>query len=276
MEKSRKKYGFLCRLARKQHILPLKGWFFAMPELFLSPSTQEYNLYYDESGSEEYYMNKIADAMEPYLIASGISFTRNDPSGTVGSSVRLSNAGSYGLHLALHSNASGSANYGQQQGTDVYYYTTSATGRAAAELFAQNLKDIYPDPSRVRTMPTTSLYELRYTRAPAILIELAYHDNPADAEWIKSNIRQIARNLSLSVAEYFGVPLVDPEPLRTGIVRTEGGRLNIRQQPNTSSTVLGQIPNGTEVTVTGQDGNWYVVQYNGITGYVFGQYLELT
>lgn len=244
-------------------------------DLFLSPSTQEYNLYYDESGSEEYYMNRIADAMEPYLVASGISFTRNDPNGTVGNSVRMSNAGNYRLHLALHSNASGSANYGKQQGTDVYYYTTSNAGRAAAELFAQNLRDIYPDPSRVRTLATSSLYELRYTRAPAILIELAYHDNAADAEWIKNNINRIARNLSLSVAEYLGVPLVDPEPLRTGVVRTEGGRLNIRSAPNTSAQILGQIPNGTEVTVTGQAGEWYSIQHNGITGYVFGQYLQL-
>ena len=48
----------------------------------------------------------IADAMEPYLRASGITFTRNDPSLTVGGSVRASNAGNYDLHLAIHSNAS--------------------------------------------------------------------------------------------------------------------------------------------------------------------------
>lgn len=247
-----------------------------MPELFLSPSTQEYNLYYDGSGSEEYYMNLIADAMEPYLVASGISFTRNNPDGTVGDSVRQSNAGNYGLHLALHSNASGTANYGRQQGTDVYYYATSAAGKGAAELFADNLKDIYPDPSLVRPLATTSLYEVRRTNAPAILVEIAYHDNAADAEWIKANIQPIARNLALSTAEYFGVPLVDPEPLRTAIVRTQGGNLNIRSAPNTNSAILGKIPNGAEVTVTGQDGNWYTVQYGGITGYAFGQYLELT
>ena len=66
-----------------------------MPQLFLSPSTQEYNIYYDGNGNEEYYMNLIADAMEPYLVASGITFTRNDPDGTVGASVRQSNAGDY-------------------------------------------------------------------------------------------------------------------------------------------------------------------------------------
>ena len=250
-----------------------------MPDLFLSPSTQEYNIYYDGSGSEEYYMNRIADAMEPYLVASGISFTRNDPGGTVGSSVRKSNAADYKLHLALHSNASGSANYGGQRGCDVYYYQTSTRAKAAAELFASNLKLIYPDPSKVRTVPTTSLYELRYTRAVAILIELAYHDNASDAEWIKNNIRPIARNLCISVAEYLGVPFIDPSPVRTATVCTGGSNLNLRASPSTSADILASIPNRTKLTVTGgpvsgDGGDWYAVDYNGTSGYVFGRYLR--
>ena len=44
-----------------------------MPSVYLSPSLQEYNPYID-GGNEEYYMNLIADAMEPYLRASGIDF----------------------------------------------------------------------------------------------------------------------------------------------------------------------------------------------------------
>lgn len=246
-----------------------------MPDLFLSPSTQEYNLYYDGSGSEEYYMNRIADAMEPYLVASGISFARNDPNGTVGDSVRKSNADGYKLHLALHSNAAGSANYGKQRGCDVYYFASSSRAKAAAELFANNLKAVYPDPSRVRTVSTTSLYELRNTRAVAILIELAYHDNAGDAEWIKNNVRPIARNLCVSVAEYLGVPLADPAPLRTAYVRTQGGRLNIREKPSTDSAILGQIPNGTEITITGEADGWYTTIYNGVSGYVYGEYVDV-
>ena len=43
-----------------------------MPKIFLSPSAQEFNRYVD-GGTEEYYMNLVADAMEPYLYASGIA-----------------------------------------------------------------------------------------------------------------------------------------------------------------------------------------------------------
>ncbi len=246
-----------------------------MPMLFLSPSTQEYNQYYDGSGSEEYYMNLIADYMEPYLIASGITFTRNNPNGSVGDSVRLSNAGDYALHLALHSNASGTANYGRQTGSDVYYYPTSINGKRAADIIVTNLKQIYPDPDKVRALATTSLYELNNTRAPSVLVEIAYHDNASDAEWIKSNLQLIAQNLSQSVADYFGLPLIDPNPSQTGVVTTQGGRLNIRVAPDINSTIIGQIPNGATVQINGQSGEWYSVNYNGIRGYSSGQYIKL-
>ncbi len=246
-----------------------------MPKIFLSPSTQDYNQYYDGSGSEEYYMNQIADYMEPYLTASGIQFTRNDPSGSVNQSVALSNQGSYDLHLALHSNAAGAANAGRQQGTDVYYYETSAKGKNAAEIFADNLRDIYPYPDRVKTIGNTSLAELRRTTAPAILIEIAYHDNPEDAEWIKNNLRQIAYNLSLSTAEYLGVPFTEPSQLREGSVNTGGSNLNIRSLPNETSAVIGKIPDGALVTITGEEGDWYVVQYNGVTGYAKKNFITI-
>lgn len=181
-----------------------------MPNLFLSPSVQEYNPYVNGLGSEEYYMNLIADAMEPYLIASGISFTRNNPNDTLSQSIALSNAGNYDFHLALHSNAAPPNLSGQIQGPDIYYYSTSSEGRRAAQIFEENLKVIYPNPSLVNTVANTTLAELRLTRAPANLIELAYHDNFADAMWIINNINLIARTLVLSLTEYFGIPFVEP------------------------------------------------------------------
>ena len=49
-----------------------------MPIIYLSPSTQENN-YYVNGGTEEQYMNLLADKMVPYLNASGIRYTRNTP-----------------------------------------------------------------------------------------------------------------------------------------------------------------------------------------------------
>ena len=52
-----------------------------MPIIYLSPSTQEWN-YYVNGGTEEEYMNLLADKMVPYLDASGIRYDRNTPSMT--------------------------------------------------------------------------------------------------------------------------------------------------------------------------------------------------
>lgn len=180
-----------------------------MPSVFLSPSTQEYNQFVN-GGTEEYYANLIADAMVPYLRASGISFSRNNPGGTVTDSINASNAGDYDFHLAIHSNAAPPNLAGQIKGPDVYYYRDSAEGQRDADIIANNLKMIYPNPSLVTTVPTTTLAELRRTKAPTVLVEVAYHDNIDDANWIKNNIETIGRSLALSTADILGVPFVEP------------------------------------------------------------------
>lgn len=248
-----------------------------LASVFLSPSTQEYNLYYDGEGNEEYYMNLVADYMEPYLTASGISFGRNDPNQRVNGAIAESNAGNYNLHLAMHTNASGAENAGAQKGIDVYYYRDSPAGKAAAETVASNLAAIYPEPRLVRTVPNTSFAELRLTRAPAVLAEIGYHDNAEDAEWIRSSLREIANALALSVAEYLDVPFKTPDDVGTlgeGLVVTGGGRLNIRQAPNLSSDVIAQAPNGSSLTLLARDGEWYLVRRNGVQGYAYGQYIK--
>ena len=180
-----------------------------MPKIYLSPSTQEFNPYII-GGNEEYYMNLIADAMEPYLYASGIEFVRNTPQMTAASSIAQSNAQNVDLHVALHSNAVGSGQ-ATRRGSEVYYYPTSANGRRAAEIIANNLKLIYPLPENVRAIPTTSIGEVRRTKAPAVLIEFAYHDNYQDAVWIRDNIEAIAANVVVSITDYFGIPFVVPQ-----------------------------------------------------------------
>mgnify|MGYP005764944599 FL=1 len=180
-----------------------------MPKIFLSPSVQEYNEYLT-GGSEEYYMNLIADEIEPYLEASGIEFSRNDTSRPVSQAIADSNAGNYDLHLSIHSNASPESMKGQLLGVDIYYSPVSYLGKMFADMLAENYKKIYPDPDKVKTVPTTSLGEIRRTTAPAVLIETAYHDNPEDEQWIKENIDLIAETLAMTVAEFFNLPFVAP------------------------------------------------------------------
>ena len=244
-----------------------------MPFLYLSPSTQQFNPYITE-GNEEYWMNLIADDMEPYLRAGGINFTRNDPATSAAAAIRESNAGTYDFHLALHSNAAGEANSGNLRGIDVYDYPSSADGRAMADILVGNLQSIYPLPDRVRAVATTTIGEVRRTRAPAVLIELGYHDNTADATWVENNVSAIAREVSRSVSEYFSLPFITPSHVRQGTVTASGG-LNLRTYPTASSAAYLQMPAGAQVSVYGSYDGWYTVGYNGVTGFASAQFIAV-
>ena len=246
-----------------------------MPKIFLSPSTQEYNQYITGAGSEEYFMNLLADAMEPLLLANGIQYVRNDPQGTVSTSIQQSNAGSYDFHLALHSNASGPGSEGRNRGIIAFYYPGSVNGQRAAELFASALREIYPVPDQVTTRSTTTLAEVRRTKAPSVLLEIGYHDNTADAVWIQDNVQNIAENLSRSLAEYFALPFIYPMTPRTGTVVTERDALNVRAYPAMSGQVVGSVPHEAQLTVYGQTDGWYSMGYGNLAGYVRSEYVRL-
>lgn len=226
-------------------------------------------------GSEEYYMNLIADAMIPYLQSSGIQYTRNDPSMSAADAIAQSNRGNYDLHLALHSNAAPEGQYGTYTGVDVYYSPISTRGRRAAQIFVRNLKSIYPNPAKVRALTTTTIGEVTQTRAPAVFLELGYHDNTQDASWVSNNINRIAANLVLSLTEYFGIPFIEPMPVQRGVVNVTSGTLNLRARPSRTARIIGSIPNGATLSVLGQWQGWYVVNYRGTVGYVAAEYVNI-
>ena len=60
-----------------------------------------------------------------------------------------------------------------------------------------------------------------------------------------------------------------------GIVRLRSGTLNLRALPNTQAEVIASIPNGADVTVLGQWGNWYVVRYGDNVGYAHSAYIAI-
>lgn len=244
-----------------------------MPKVYLSPSTQEYNLTISGS-NEEYYANLIADAMIPYLEASGIEYGRNSMNMTAETSVQQANAGDYDFYFAIHSNASAAPYIGRVRGAEVYYYPNSAEGERAATIFANNYKEIYPLPNFVQTIPSETLIELSRTRMPAILFETVYHDNQEDFTWLSGNIDEIGRNFAISTADYFGVPFVEPQGSARGIVTLNSGNLNIRNAPGIRSPVIGILNDGDVVTIQQSENGWYRIQYGDLTGYVSSRFIR--
>ncbi len=62
-----------------------------------------------------------------------------------------------------------------------------------------------------------------------------------------------------------------PADENTGITNSD---VRIRSNPGGSN--VGTVPNNTQVTILGKSGNWYQIRYNGLEGYIYGQYLTLS
>ena len=171
--------------------------------------------------------------------------------------------------------AAGEGNYGNVRGIIAFYYPSSLNGKRAAEIFAENLRQIYPLPDRVRTQATTTLGEVSRSRFPAVLLEIGYHDNYEDAVWIENNLTQIAQNLVLSLTEYFGLPFIWPMDPLDGTVRVGSGTLNLRARPERGASIVTSMPNGAAVRIYGQWQGWYVVHYGEYVGYAAAEFIQV-
>ena len=68
----------------------------------------------------------------------------------------------------------------------------------------------------------------------------------------------------------------DAEPGQTGIVTTNGGRLNVRTGAGLDHTAFTQLPNGTTVEVIGEDGDWLKITLPERIGYVHSDYMTVS
>lgn len=83
------------------------------------------------------------------------------------------------------------------------------------------------------------------------------------------------------VASMQAVALADDTTTSTNVTSTTTGIvtadvLNVRANPNTSSSVIGSYTQNTKVTVLAISNGWYKVNYNNKTGWISGDYVTLT
>jgi N-acetylmuramoyl-L-alanine amidase len=119
--------------------------------------------------------------------------------------VERSNGWNADRHIAIHSNAHGSAPCGESEGgTVVFHYPGSTVGAAlAAELLA------HVGPSSPGTLServdTASFYELSETIAPAAYLETEFHDWITGVGWLR-DYRSWAFRIGAAVDAHLGYP----------------------------------------------------------------------
>lgn len=179
--------------------------------VYLSPSCQPWNPYCDGSGSEEYHMRQVAEAMIPCLDAYGIESvlaqaqtgSRANQRTTIENRAKQASEENCDLYLAIHSNARDDGP--KIKGTTIFYPTGDAQSLRFANLLKGNF--IYPDKSAISLDTNDALWEMFMPKMPHCLIETAYHDNTNDVRWIEANTNAIAQSLATCVAMYEYVPV---------------------------------------------------------------------
>ena len=88
--------------------------------------------------------------------------------------------------------------------------------------------------------------------------------------------KQLAAKLSAALVALTTV-IVPSMAADVGTVTSDTG-LNLRLEASTDAAVLATLDYGTQVDVlsTSDDGTWHKVTYNGMTGYMSGDYLQVT
>lgn len=174
-----------------------------MIKLYLSPSTQEKNIGYNDYGTEEDRMNILASIIENNLRNYNIQIKRNNPNWKLSEVIEDSNNFLPYLHLSLHTNA----NDRKTRGSEVFCHEFDTTSHEFAKIIYKNLEKITPSEDRgVKEGfnfygPNKHILELYKTLSPAVLVEIAFHDNKYDATWIINNLQLIADNITDSILE---------------------------------------------------------------------------
>ena len=170
-----------------------------MPKIYISPSSQSGNKGLPPFSNEAREMNQIADLLIPLLVKDGrYSGARNNPAMNVDQMAKDSNTFKADIHVAIHSNAGGG------QGTEVWAYGPGTNSERLAKCLYNRIAPLSPGADR-GVKYNKGLVEVGdAVNATSALIELAFHDNQADATWLAYNHEMIADRLYRGICDYYG------------------------------------------------------------------------
>lgn len=171
-----------------------------MPKVFISPSNQTGNTYAGIDMNEAENCSAIANLLADCLFVAGIDIKVPSPGASMSTAVRESNVYKPDLHICIHTNAFN----GKVTGTRVFTFAGSGQAYDCGRFIFDGLCRLIPDGvNAMKQRP--GLYELKKTVAPAVYVEVDFHDVPERAKWLVENRERIAHNLASSICSYFGV-----------------------------------------------------------------------
>ena len=210
-------------------------------------------------------MTACRDELQRHGITVVCSRTK-DENDKVGSEVAEANASGADVAVSFHTNAGGG------DGSESFYYGTSAKGKELATLCENYTKRIGQN-SR-GTKNGSHLYFIKHTTMPAVLCECAFVDNDKDNDIIDTVSEQKAFGVAYAKAilAYFGIayktentkpvasvstPTQVPQKTNEFKVKVTTSALNIRKGPGTNNGKTGKVIRDKGIyTIVETSGNW--------------------
>ena len=184
-------------------------------KIYLSPSDQVRNIYAYGNTNEAEQCRKIATACKAALERNGFAVKTDFQDGTNAMYQRVAQSNSWGadLHICIHTNAGGG------KGAEAYVIEKTQSRLAAAQPIYDEVRAISPYGSS-RGIKTAGYYELRYTTALCVYLEVDFHDNAEIAKWLVNNTGAIGEAIAKGVCLYYGVDYRSGEAAPKPEVRT--------------------------------------------------------
>lgn len=193
-----------------------------MTKVYLSPSTQPRNMYFDKVHNEEQVMNWVTDALVEFLSKYEIDVMRGAMNIPTTDRIKKANELKVDYYLSLHSNAAGG------RGCETFYQVGSNHSAIVKERSKRYAEKLNGDFSKITTTNINPgdrgikfkklingqdhNHELRGVLFPANLIEIEFHDTEAGSKWILANIKLIGETIGKSLVEMFSLKLKPIEP----------------------------------------------------------------
>ncbi|MGI6716911.1 MAG: N-acetylmuramoyl-L-alanine amidase family protein [Eubacteriales bacterium] len=135
-----------------------------------------------------------------------------DNSSSLSARVEMANRWPADYFISIHSNLSLNPAI---NGTEMYIYRYGSQANWLAESILNGIvAAVGTKRNGIFTRP--SLYVLRATHMPAVLIELGYISNPGDADKLMNNQPQFAYGIYQGLLDYFGLQPLQSQPSAVG------------------------------------------------------------
>lgn len=203
-----------------------------MIRVFLSPSSQVYNLVHGGGNEQQYARLRCARAAQ-VLTAHGVTVrvspVMNDDSYGYARSVDIGNEWGADLYVADHSNATGNPKV-VVSGVHNYCWMEDPYSVGLGRAIGDRMDNIIGGTYEIRD--GSHLYEVNGPIGTAVLLENGFHDNPKDAAIIRSKTNIMGEAIAYGILDHLGVKHNGRLP-GTNKPSTSDGNVSNKDETNT-------------------------------------------